>query len=73
MLRGFTAVLAPILPHMAEDIWQALPYATAQQSVFEAGWLDTAAYAGYPQAERDEWAALRGLRDLVNKVIEEAR
>lgn len=26
VLHAFAAVLAPILPHMAEDIWQRLPY-----------------------------------------------
>jgi len=69
VLEGLTAAMAPVLPHMAEDIWQALPYAVPQKSVFQAGWpaLD------YPQADADEWVALRACRDQINKCIETAR
>ena len=27
--------MAPILPHMAEDIWQTLPFATKEKSIFQ--------------------------------------
>jgi len=76
VLRGFVSVLAPILPHMAEDIWQALPYAVAEKSVFQAGWGKAAAGAGgssLAPTEAAEWEALRGLRDIANKAIEQAR
>merc|ERR1719276_816142 len=36
-LEGYAKALAPILPHMAEDIWQNLPYDAATSSVFEGG------------------------------------
>ena len=58
----FTAVFAPILPHMAEDVWQNLPYEVPEQSVFQAGWPSTS----YPAADREGWMAVRSLRDLVH-------
>jgi len=61
--------MAPILPHMAEDIWQALPYATAHKSAFQAGWPSH----DWPLTDADEWAALRACRDQVNRCIETAR
>lgn len=70
VLTAYTTVLAPILPHMAEDIWQSLPYEVAHQSVFEAGWPTP---SGASDDERAGWEAVRALRDVVNKVLEEAR
>jgi isoleucyl-tRNA synthetase len=32
--------IAPVLCHTAEDIWQHLPYAVTQKSVFQAGWFE---------------------------------
>jgi len=71
LLSAFTAVLAPIMPHMAEDIWQHLPYAVAKKSVFEAGWPSVEGAGA--QEEHASWEVLRSLRDVVNKVLEEAR
>ena len=70
LLGGFAAVLAPIMPHMAEDIWQRLPYPAEHESIFQAGW-PAAAAAGADEAAG--WAKVRALRDVVNKVLEEAR
>ena len=66
VLSGFTAALAPIMPHMAEDIWQALPYDGGATSIFQSGWPS----AGQPidEGELAEWVKLRELRDVVNKV-----
>lgn len=36
-LEALAAAMAPILPHMAEDIWQNLPYQKPSQSVFQTG------------------------------------
>ncbi len=33
--------IAPVLCHMAEDIWQSLPYETGYKSVFQSGWVET--------------------------------
>eukprot|EP00966_Prymnesium_polylepis_P154311 3562956-Prymnesium_polylepis.1 len=69
VLDGLVAAMAPVLPHMAEDIWQALPYATAHKSAFQAGWPSH----DWPLTDADEWAALRACRDQVNRCIETAR
>jgi len=69
VLEGLTAAMAPILPHMAEDIWQALPYTSAEKSVFQAGWP----MHDWPLEGAEEWAALRACRDQINKCIESAR
>lgn len=70
ILRGYTMVCAPILPHLAEDIWQALPYKVGNTSVFEEGWPQTRAM---PQVDHEEWVAVRSVRDIVSKVLEDAR
>lgn len=65
--------MAPILPHMAEDAWQALPYAKPTPSVFQAGW--PAPQAAWKQAADADaaWNALLQLRNEVNGVLEKAR
>ncbi len=35
MLQGLLAVVAPILPHLAEDAWSHLPWPAQQASVFQ--------------------------------------
>jgi isoleucyl-tRNA synthetase len=64
--------IAPVLCHLAEDIWQYLPYKTPYLSVFEAGWVHLD-----PAWERPDlavkWARLRQIRAEVNKVMETAR
>lgn len=71
-LENLATAIAPVLCHMAEDIWQFLPYETAHKSVFEAGWLKLD-----PQWQRPDlvasWTTLREIRDEINKVMEQAR
>ncbi|MEO0408389.1 MAG: isoleucine--tRNA ligase [Cyanobacteria bacterium P01_A01_bin.135] len=71
-VENLARAIAPVMCHMAEDIWQNLPYETPYKSVFQAGWVvldanwvrpDLAAY----------WPELRELRGQVNKVLEQAR
>lgn len=70
-LEGFAKAVSPILPHMAEDIWQNLPYDTEFESVFEGGWpKDLMAFADH---DGEQWALVRELRDDVNKMLELAR
>jgi isoleucyl-tRNA synthetase len=38
VVERLAGLIAPVLCHMAEDIWQALPYPVAEASVFERGW-----------------------------------
>jgi isoleucyl-tRNA synthetase len=70
-LEGFVKALAPVLPHMAEDVWQNLPYEASTQSVFEGGYpRHLMSFAEY---EADRWDFIRALRDDVNKMLEGAR
>jgi isoleucyl-tRNA synthetase len=70
-LEGFAKAIAPILPHMAEDIWQNLPYETATASVFEGGWPEE--LMAFPEHGVEEWDLVRNVRDDVNKMLEAAR
>jgi isoleucyl-tRNA synthetase len=70
-LEGFAKSIAPILPHMAEDIWQNLPYDTEYHSVFEGGWPKD--LMEYPDYDGEQWTLVRELRDDVNKMLEFAR
>ena len=63
--------IAPVLSHLAEDIWQYLPYKTPYQSVFEAGWVKLE--QDWHKPELASWEQLRQIRDEVNKVLEKAR
>mmetsp|Transcript_7003 Transcript_7003/g.15470 ORF Transcript_7003/g.15470 Transcript_7003/m.15470 type:complete len:1084 (+) Transcript_7003:54-3305(+) len=71
VLEGFTKSIAPVLPHMAEDIWQNLPYAKPTESVFEGGIAgELTSYDGH---DEDQWTLIRNLRDDVNQMLELAR
>jgi isoleucyl-tRNA synthetase len=72
VVERLAGLIAPVLCHMAEDIWQNLPYGVAEQSVFERGW---------PTAP-DSWSApellepmqrILELRALVNRQLEACR
>ncbi|WP_041933783.1 isoleucine--tRNA ligase [Gloeothece verrucosa] len=71
-VENLAKAIAPVLCHLAEDIWQFLPYKTPYNSVFESGWVTLK-----PDWKRPEltakWSKLRQVRDEVNKVMELAR
>ncbi|KAG5177007.1 Isoleucyl-tRNA synthetase [Tribonema minus] len=69
VLINLSKAMAPILPHMAEDIWQTLPFPVAEKSIFQTGWVD----ASFPSHEAAVWDRLRLLRADVNKALEAAR
>ncbi|WP_058998058.1 isoleucine--tRNA ligase [Leptolyngbya sp. NIES-2104] len=71
-LENLAKSIAPVLSHMAEDIWQYLPYKTPYKSVFEAGWvkLDDQ-WRNSDLAQK--WEQLRDIRGEANKVLEQAR
>ncbi len=71
-LENLAKAIAPVLSHMAEDIWQFLPYPTPHDSVFKAGWVQTDAQWQQPELA-GKWEQLRELRDGVNQVMEQAR
>ncbi|MGB3790346.1 MAG: isoleucine--tRNA ligase [Phormidesmis sp.] len=71
-IESLAKAIAPVLSHMAEDIWQSLPYETDAESVFESGWVEMEESWQKPElAER--WEKLRTIRDEANTVLEKAR
>ena len=70
-IENLARAIAPVLCHMAEDIWQFLPYETAHQSVFESGWVHLS--PEWKQPKLKVWEQLRQVRGEVNKVMEQAR
>ena len=80
VVERLAGLIAPVLCHMAEDIWQNLPYPVAEASVFERGWPTVPAQwrAGADEgygATND--AAVRELlltlRPRVNRLLEACR
>ncbi|MBR8835310.1 MAG: isoleucine--tRNA ligase [Stigonema ocellatum SAG 48.90 = DSM 106950] len=71
-LENLARAIAPVLSHMAEDIWQYLPYKTAYSSVFESGWVQLEEQ-WYNLELAEYWEQLRQIRTEVNKVLEQAR
>jgi isoleucyl-tRNA synthetase len=71
LLEGLAKAVGPILPHMAEDIWQNLPYEKSHDSVFEGGWPTS--LMQYPECDAEQWELVRRVRDDVNKLLEVAR
>jgi len=71
-LENLARAIAPVLSHLAEDIWQFLPYETRYQSVFEAGWVKLEDDWCKPELA-DQWETLRHIRSEVNKALEHAR
>ena len=71
-LENLAKAIAPVLCHMAEDIWQSIPYETSSKSVFEAGWIQIKDEWKQPELAAS-WAILRQIRTEVNKVMEQAR
>lgn len=71
-LENLAKSIAPVLSHLAEDIWQFFPYSTAYKSVFEAGWVNLEDYWKDPNLAKN-WEVLRQIRGEVNKVLEQAR
>jgi isoleucyl-tRNA synthetase len=72
IVESLARAIAPVLCHMAEDIWQNLPYDTGFESVFQSGWMPR------PEEWRDDalaaaWTQKRDYRAIVNKVMEQAR
>lgn len=72
IVERLAGAIAPVLCHMAEDIWQNLPYPVTERSVFERGWPTI------PATWRDPSLMLpidqlRELRGAVNRVLEDCR
>jgi len=71
-VENLAKAIAPVLCHMAEDIWQYLPYPTPFKSVFESGWVKLEDKWQNPELA-EVWQQRRFIRTEVNKVLEKAR
>lgn len=71
-LSNIARAIAPVLCHMAEDIWQFLPYETPYKSVFAAGWVRVEEKWQNPELAAF-WEELRKIRTEVNKELEQRR
>ncbi len=72
MLENLARAIAPILSHMAEEIWSGIPYAKSAESVFAAGWFQMDPEWSQPELATT-WTQLRQVRLEANKVLEKAR
>uniref|UniRef100_A0A7N0ZR79 isoleucine--tRNA ligase n=2 Tax=Kalanchoe fedtschenkoi TaxID=63787 RepID=A0A7N0ZR79_KALFE len=78
-LVSLSRVMAPIVPHLAEDVWQNLPFqytvdGSVAEFVFESRWPGiNESMLAFPSEEIDFWERLLELRTEVNKVLEAAR
>ncbi|CAI9118806.1 OLC1v1020422C2 [Oldenlandia corymbosa var. corymbosa] len=79
-LLTIVKVIAPILPHLAEDVWQHLPFQYTTEDgqiakyVFESRWpSNEERYLALPDEEVQYWDKILELRTEVNKVLEVAR
>ncbi|KAJ8610102.1 hypothetical protein CTAYLR_007108, partial [Chrysophaeum taylorii] len=83
-LSALPRILGPLLPHLAEDLWQAIPYLDGEPlspdraSVFDldAPWdieNDDSRLAPFPPHDEARWDVIRALRDDANKALEAAR
>lgn len=72
VVERLAGLIAPVLCHMAEDIWQNLPYPVAETSVFERGW-PTAPDTWRRGELEPPMACILELRALVNRQLESCR
>ncbi|XP_021853380.1 isoleucine--tRNA ligase, chloroplastic/mitochondrial isoform X2 [Spinacia oleracea] len=79
-LLSIVRVIAPILPHLAEDVWQNLPFQFSNDDgsiakfVFESSWPAlNEQWLAFPDEEVQFWSTFLELRTEVNKVLELAR
>ncbi|KAK7363579.1 hypothetical protein VNO77_05726 [Canavalia gladiata] len=79
-LLSIVRIIAPILPHLAEDVWQNLPFqyttedGSVAEYVFESRWPTlNEKWLALPVEEIDFWENFLELRTEVNRVLEVAR
>lgn len=70
-LTAITKLIAPVLPHTADEIWRLIP-GGSELSVQLAD-MPEADASLYDEAFEARWEKLIGVRDEVNKALEEAR
>ncbi len=72
VIETISGLIAPVLCHMAEDIWQNIPYSLEETSVFQRGWPKA------PEGWRNKSLnthviELRKLRTVINRMLESCR
>ena len=72
IIERLAGLIAPVLCHMAEDIWQSLPYEVEETSVFHRGWPTVPVDWRDPSLS-EPIQRLRELRAAVNRVLEDCR
>jgi len=72
VIEKISGLIAPVLCHMAEDIWQNIPYSTEEDSVFKRGWPKVP--ESWVNTNLDVHVAeLRKLRTVINRMLESCR
>ncbi|KAI8141829.1 tRNA synthetases class I-domain-containing protein [Fennellomyces sp. T-0311] len=74
VLRAYTASLAPVACHTAEEIYESYRSMTPnpESSVFKQGWMPLDAQ-WHQESLEDKWTILKQLKSEVNQVLEAAR
>ena len=72
VVENLAVLISPVLCHMAEDIWQNIPYPTKEKSVFQRGW-PIFSKSWKNEILNEHIANLRNLRVEINKAIEGCR
>ena len=72
VVENLAVLISPVLCHMAEDIWQNIPYSTKEKSVFQRGW-PIFSKSWKNESLNEHIANLRNLRVEINKAIEGCR
>ena len=72
VIEKISGLIAPVLCHMAEDIWQNIPYELEEISVFERGWPEV------PETWRnntlnEHFREILKLRTVINRMLESCR
>ncbi|CAK9253214.1 unnamed protein product [Sphagnum jensenii] len=70
-MEQMAVLLAPILPHLSEDLWLNIPYPKTAPSIFLKGWVED--QHKFPPHELLFWENIRVLKTDINKCIELAR
>ena len=71
-LENLAKAISPVLCHLAEDIWQFIPYPKSHKSIFQAGWVQLKPEWNQPELGQ-KWEKIRQIRTEVNKVLQQAR
>ena len=72
VIETISGLIAPVLCHMAEDIWQNIPYQLEEVSVFQKGW-PKAPKTWRNNSLNDHVTELRKLRTVINRMLESCR